>query len=98
MVTPIERPMRFIMKYFVVLHKENESCFGVSIPDITGCFSAGETLEKALANAEEAIYSHLEFLAEDGGLAPAPLAIDSYLGNPDYEGGIWAYVNVDTSC
>lgn len=85
------------MKYSVVVHKEQGSCFGITVPDITGCFSAGDTLEEALRNAEEAIYSHLEILAEEGELAPVPLAVDKHLENPDYQGCIWAYVDVDTS-
>ena len=85
------------MKNSVVINKEQNSCFGVTVPDIPGCFSAGDTLEEALRNAEEATHSHLEILAEEGELAPVPLAVDNHLENPDYLGGIWAYVDVDTS-
>jgi len=85
------------MKYSVVIHKEKDSCFGVTVPDIVGCFSAGDTLESALRNAEEAIYSHLEILADDGEFAPVPLSIDNHFNNPDFAGGSWAYVDIDTS-
>ncbi|HET7925874.1 MAG TPA: type II toxin-antitoxin system HicB family antitoxin, partial [Rhodanobacteraceae bacterium] len=34
--------------------------YGVIVPDLPGCFSAGDTLEEAIANAEEAILLHLE--------------------------------------
>ena len=85
------------MKYSIAIHKDAESCFGVSVPDLPGCFSAGETLGEAINNAQEAISSHLEILAEDGTVAPAPVEIDKHYANPDYKGATWAYVDVDVA-
>jgi predicted RNase H-like HicB family nuclease len=42
------------------------------VPDVPGCFSAGDTLEEALANAREAIAAHLQALSEDGQPVPVP--------------------------
>ena len=53
------------IKYELVIHKQKDSCFGVTVTDLPGCFSAGDTIEEALRNTEEAIQSHLEVLAED---------------------------------
>jgi len=37
------------MKHYpVVIHKDRKSVFGVIIPDLPGCFSAGATLDEAL--------------------------------------------------
>jgi hypothetical protein len=36
------------MRYPVVIHKDESSDFGVTIPDIPGCFSAGDTYDDAL--------------------------------------------------
>jgi predicted RNase H-like HicB family nuclease len=33
--------------------------FGVVVPDLPGCFSAGDTLDDALINSREAILLHL---------------------------------------
>ena len=85
------------MKYPVAIHKDADSCFGVSVPDIPGFFSAGDTIEEALANASEAISGHLELLAEGGEVAPASSAIDNHYANPDYAGATWAYVDVDVA-
>jgi predicted RNase H-like HicB family nuclease len=85
------------MKYPIAIQKDPDSCFGVSVPDLPGCFSAGETLEEALRNTQEAISGHLEILAEDGAIAPAPSEIDRHYSNPDYAGSTWAYVDVDVS-
>ncbi|MXY16062.1 MAG: hypothetical protein F4057_02010 [Acidobacteria bacterium] len=61
------------MRYLVVLHTEPERTdYGVTVPDLPGCTSAGDTLDDALKNAEEAIRLYLEVLVEDGGTVPAP--------------------------
>ena len=53
------------MQYPVVIHKDVESIYGVTVPDLPGCFSAGETLEEAGESAQEAIACHLEGLLMD---------------------------------
>lgn len=83
------------MKYPVVIHHDDGSAYGVTVPDIPGCFSAGETVDEALDNTQAAIAGHLEILAEDGEVAPAATDITNHQANPDYADGIWAYVEVD---
>lgn len=46
--------------YATLIHKESQSCYGVSFPDIPGVITAGATVEEALANATEV----LKFAAE----------------------------------
>ena len=48
------------MRYVALVHKEPGSAFGVIIPDVPGCFSAGDDLDEALRNAGEALSFHLE--------------------------------------
>lgn len=44
------------MKTFIaVVHKDPKSAYGVSFPDLPGCFSAADTLEALLPNACEAL-------------------------------------------
>ena len=44
------------MKYFyVVVHKDEDSSFGVSFPDLPGCFSAADRVEDIIPNAVEAL-------------------------------------------
>ncbi len=85
------------MRYSVAIHKDKDSCYGVSVPDIPGCFSAGESLDEALKSVEEAISSHLEILAEDGELAPTPSLVDDFVNDDQYAGATWAYVEIDVS-
>lgn len=83
------------MRYPVVVHKDAESDYGVTVPDIPGCFSAGETLDQALQEVVEAIECHLEGLLLDGEPIPVPRPLDFHQSNPDYAGGVWAVVTID---
>ena len=83
------------MTYPVVIHKERGTDYGVSVPDLPGCFSAGETMQKALESAGEAIAAHIEGMLIDGNRVPPPGTIDTHRENPDYAGGVWAIVPVD---
>jgi len=83
------------MKYPIALHKDVDSCYGVTVPDLPGCFSAGESIDEAVMNAQEAIAGHLEILAEDGLIAPAPSTIDRHSVLPEYQGAVWAFAEVD---
>ena len=85
------------MRYSVAIHKEDGSCYGITVPDIEGCFSAGDTLEEALENTIEAISGHLEVLADENILAPKTSPIDDYISDPSYIGVTWAYVDIDVS-
>lgn len=84
------------MLYPVAIEVGNEEdAFGVVVPDLKGCFSAGDSYEEALANAVEAIEGHLELMAEDGHLPPQPGTMEDLVVNPEYEGWVWALVDVD---
>ena len=85
------------VKYPVVIHKDADSDYGVTVPDLPGCFSAGETLEQALEMAREAAELHLEGLLEEGEAVPGPSRIDSLKDRPDFAGGVWALIDVDLS-
>lgn len=85
------------MNYPVVIHKDKDSDYGVTVPDLPGCFSAGETMEEALENAHEAILCHAEGLMVDGEPVPSPTSIDNHKNNELYKDGVWALVAVDFS-
>ncbi len=82
------------MKFPVVLHTDDGLRYGVTVPDLAGCFSAGDDLDDALDSAREAIESHVEILLEDDSDIPKcqPLAV--HQKNPDYANGVWALVDV----
>ena len=83
------------MNYPVVLHKDPDSDYGVTVPDLPGCFSAGRSLDEALAMAKEAIELHLEGLIHEGQPIPHPGDIERHQQNPEFRGGTWALVAID---
>lgn len=84
-----------IMNYHIVVHKDPDSDYGVTVPDLPGCFSAGDTLEQAIENSKEAITCHLEGLLRDNDPIPETQSLELHQRNPDYVGGIWLSVSVD---
>ncbi len=85
------------MKIAVVLHSDDGQRYGVTVPDLAGCFSAGDSIEDALESVKEAIELHLEGLLEEGEDMPNLAPISRHQASPDYSGGVWAVVEVDTS-
>lgn len=77
----------------IVIHKDRKTDYGVTVPDLPGCFSAGRTMEEALACAREAIELHLEGLMEEGMAVPRPSSIDRWRGEAEYRDGTWAVVS-----
>lgn len=38
------------MKYIAIIHKEQGTAYGVTLPDFPGCFSAADTLDEVPRN------------------------------------------------
>ena len=53
-------------QYIALIHKDADSDYGVSFPDLPGVISAGKTLDEAREMGAEALALHLEGLAADG--------------------------------
>jgi predicted RNase H-like HicB family nuclease len=85
------------MKYAIIIHKDQNSDYGVTFPDIPGCFSAGSSIEEAIFQAQEAAECHIEGLLLDSEPIPVPNSIESHKNNPDYHDGTWALIDVDIS-
>ena len=86
------------MRYPIAIEAgDAKHAFGVVIPDLPGCFSAGDTMDDALTNAREAILLHLEGLLDDGKAFPAPSLIEQLQKKRSYRGWTWAVVEVDVS-
>jgi predicted RNase H-like HicB family nuclease len=60
------------MNYPIIISKQPRSDYGVVVPDLPGCISAGRTLDEAMHMAHEAIELHLEGLIEQGQVPPLP--------------------------
>jgi predicted RNase H-like HicB family nuclease len=83
------------MRYPIAIEQADNCAFGVVVPDLQGCFSAGDTLDEAIDNAKEAIELWLETVIDDGGKVPEPSNIDIHRAKREFKGWIWAIVEVD---
>lgn len=74
--------------YIALIHKEADSDFGVSFPDLPGCVTAGRDLAEARALAEEALALHLEGMAEEGETTPEPSGLDAIMADEANREGV----------
>jgi predicted RNase H-like HicB family nuclease len=83
------------MKFVIAIEPGDENqAFGVVVPDLPGCFSAGDSLDEAVDNAQEAIDLWCETVIEDGGEIPNPGMLSEFQEDPEFSGWIWAIVEV----
>jgi predicted RNase H-like HicB family nuclease len=86
------------MRYPIVVEPAtDETSYGVVIPDMPGCFSAGETLDEAIANAEEAAAAWIDAVLDGGGSVPEPSTLEALRARPEYEGWLFGMISVDPS-
>jgi predicted RNase H-like HicB family nuclease len=71
------------MRYIAFIHKEPDSIYGVSFPDVPGCISAGDTIDDAVRNAVEALSGHIRMLEADGDSVPSPRDFDAVMNDPE---------------
>ena len=69
--------------------------YGVVVPDLPGCFSAGDTLNEAMDNAREAVELWLEIAIDDGMAIPEPASLDEHQRKREFKGWTWGLVTVD---
>lgn len=80
--------------YIALIHKELESDFGVSLPDLPGCVTAGATLEAARILAAEALALHLEGLADGGETVPPATTFEAIMADPENRDALAVLVEV----
>jgi predicted RNase H-like HicB family nuclease len=86
------------MRYPIAIETgDAKHAYGVVVPDLPGCFSAGDTLDEALTHAREAILLHLEGLLDEGQLFQKPSTIEQLQSKRSDRGWTWAIVDVDIS-
>ena len=85
------------MRYPIAIEPgTSTTAWGVDVPDLPGCYSAGDTMEEAMDQAEGAIILWIEEALDAGQDIPKPSSIDMLrAANPDFAGWHWALVKVD---
>jgi predicted RNase H-like HicB family nuclease len=84
------------MRYPIVIEPATETtAFGVIVPDLPGCFSAGDTLDEALAGAEEAAAAWIDATLDAGGAIPPPSSLEAIRQQPGYAGLAFGVITLD---
>ena len=65
-----------MQRFYTAIIEKASKGYGVFFPDLPGCTSFGETVEKAAANAFVAAQAHAALAGEYGEKLPAPRAPD----------------------
>ena len=69
------------MHYVALIHKDPDSAYGVSFPDLPGCYSAGDTIEEMTRNATDGLASFVRWLESDGDPVPQPRTPDAIMAD-----------------
>lgn len=83
------------MKYPIYLHQADDRTFSGFVPDVEGCYFAGDTIDDAIADAQNALNAYFEFTTEKGNTPQQAKTVADHADNEDCTGGIWAYVDID---
>jgi predicted RNase H-like HicB family nuclease len=84
------------MRFPIAIELGSETtAFGVVVPDLPGCFSAGDTLDEAMSGAEEAAAAWIDAALDAGDAIPTPSDLETLRGNPDYAGWTLGVITLD---
>ena len=84
------------MRYPIAIEAgDAATAFGVVVPDLPGCFSAGDTLDEAIENAEEAVAAWIDVALDTGDAIPAPSSLDAVRLKPEFAGWTFGVVSID---
>jgi antitoxin HicB len=72
--------------YIALIHKDNDSSYGVSFPDLPGVVSAGDTIDEAMQHAAEVLtFAAEDWIGRDGDKRfPTPRTIDELRADPTF--------------
>ena len=84
------------MRYPIAIELgDAKHAYGVAVPDLPGCFSAGDTLDEAITNAQEAILLHLEDATDSSRAPPVASALEALRRRKEWRGWTWGVVEID---
>lgn len=84
------------MRYPIAIEAGTKTtAFGVIVPDLPGCFSAGDTLDEAMAGAEEAAAAWIDAALDSGQAIPGPSSLDVLRGNAEFADWAWGVITLD---
>ena len=83
------------MRYPILIEKDADTAsFGVVVPDLPGCFSAGDTLDEALDGTKEAAAAWIDTALDRGMSVPAPSTLEAAQKLRGYKGWIVGFIDL----
>lgn len=84
------------MRYPVMIEAGDENtAWSVVVPDLPGCFSAGDTLDEAMKASEEAAAAWIDAALDERRAIPPASSMQDARNLGDFDGWIVAYISVD---
>jgi len=84
------------MRYPILIETgSDDTAFGVVVPDLPGCFSAGDTLDEALDAAKEAASAWIDAALDSGTPIPPASSLDAVRQRPEYPGWTVGIIDLD---
>ena len=84
------------MRYPIAIEPGTDTtAFGVIVPDLPGCFSAGDTIDDAVTGAEEAAAAWVDAALDSGQSIPAPSSLEAIRRTPEYAGWMFGVITLD---
>ncbi|WP_245539124.1 type II toxin-antitoxin system HicB family antitoxin [Saccharibacter floricola] len=87
-----------MMRYRILIERgDQNTAYGVIVPDLPGCFSAGDTADEAIINTTEAITLWIEEEIDAGRSIPqsSPPAAFTPIEDDQSEQWMWGWAYVD---
>ena len=84
------------MRYPILIEEGSDTkAWGVVVPDLPGCFSAGDSLDEAVENAKQAAAAWIDTALDHGMPLPPPSSLDHIRKLDGYQG--WPLMLLDLS-
>jgi predicted RNase H-like HicB family nuclease len=84
------------MRYPILIEPGTDgTAFGVVVPDLPGCFSAGDTLEQALEATGEAATAWIDAALDSGEAVPPPSGLEAIGRLRDFSGWAIGFIDLD---
>ena len=84
------------MRYPILIELGSEgTAYGVVVPDLPGCFSAGDTLDEAVEAAKEAASAWIDAAMDDGSIIPIASKLDDIRMKHEYDGWMVGIIDLD---
>lgn len=80
-----------------ILKGDDKTAHGIFFPDVPNLASACDDLQDIHKMALECLHVHFSGLVDDGEEIPLPTNFDAHTQNSQFDGMMWAWVDVDLS-